>query len=138
MHIFKRVAASLSLAAVTILTDSLLTAGLANAASSPIEACGGGYHEIDHRDIPGARIHLLYNGKTNCVVTWKTKDIGHATYTQAIVSFTGGRGTVNDTNHYKYYAGPVKIDAPGECIEWGGATGFRESEGWRSRPSHCG
>lgn len=50
-----------------------MTSGTAHAASAPIAACGGGsYHQIDgHRLGNVATIHLLCNGSSNRVVTWR-------------------------------------------------------------------
>ena len=63
----------LAITAVT-LAAAAVTTGTAQAASSPIAACGGGsYHQIDSHKLGNvATIHLLYNGSTNCVVTWRT------------------------------------------------------------------
>ena len=132
--------ARVGLTAVAVFTGSLTLAGPANAASSPIEACGGGsYHEIDHHDIDGARIDLLYNGKTNCVVTWKTKYVGKKTFVSALVS-TGSNRVKSDPGQYEFYAGPVKLDAAGQCIRWAGGAGpgTGATDVWFSQPGHCG
>lgn len=53
----------------------------------PIAACGGGrHHVIDTADLAGAAaVYLMYNGSTDCVVTWKTKVVGTKTYTDALI-----------------------------------------------------
>lgn len=112
----------------------------ANAASSPIEACGGGsYHVIDHHDLGTyATIYLLYNGSYNCVVTWKKSPYAgnSVTVLASLVRAPGGSGnTFTDEGPYHYYAGPVKAKAPGVCIWWSGAYG---NDGWGSGWSHCG
>ncbi|MFR9773497.1 hypothetical protein [Nocardia sp. SC052] len=134
----------LGLAVVTILAGSLAVAGSANAASSPIEACGGGsYHEIDHHDIEGVvTVRLLYNGSTNCVVTWK-KNPGAKTPMFAAIAKQdadgGFRNYIEDDGEYTTYAGPVKVNASGVCIDWGGAVTINGTRfNWYSGPSHCG
>ncbi|WP_256668169.1 hypothetical protein [Nocardia cyriacigeorgica] len=132
----------MGLAVLAILTGSLTLAAPANAASSPVAACGGGsYHVIDSHQIDGlATIYLLYNGRTNCVVTWKTAYIGTKTGVMAAVGIWGANDGRIDQDMYGYYAGPVKVDAPGKCIGWGG--GAAKPGGWLVRwdsgKSHCG
>lgn len=102
-------------------------AGPANAASSPIAACGGGsYHEIDHHDLGSvATIRLLYNGSTNCVVTWR-KNPGTAIRVLAAIAKQNAEGSfldyVNDDGKFTTYAGPVKVNAARVCIDWGGGV----------------
>lgn len=129
--------AGLAFSAGVVIAGSLAFAGPANAASSPIAACGGGsYHEIDHHDLRLSIVYLLYNGDTNCVVTWKTGYIGTSTDVAAAIQIAGDDSTYKrDARQYKYYAGPVTVRAPGKCIEWGGGTPGSE---WHSGPSRCG
>lgn len=140
MRVLER-GAGLGAAVAAILVGSFTMAAPANAASTPVSVCGGGsYHEIDRRDLGGyATLYLLYNGKTNCVVTWKKIDIGINTYTSAFVGLWGQNGQ-NDEGMFGYYAGPVKVDAAGKCISWAGlATHNGRSEAWSpNSPSHCG
>jgi hypothetical protein len=87
----------------------------------PIAACGGGrHHVIDTADLAGAAaVYLMYNGSTDCVVRWKTKFVGTKTYTDALI-WSGDDSLSGDPRSYAYYAGPVKVTAPGTCITWGG------------------
>ncbi|WP_051366102.1 hypothetical protein [Hamadaea tsunoensis] len=106
------------------------------AASTPIEACGGGsYHVIDsHAYGSSAVTYLLYNGSTDCVITWKTGAAGNSAWVRAVVQAYGSPGVV-DADYYHYYAGPVKVKAPGKCIMWGGSYG----DSWYESPfEHCG
>ncbi|WP_406311521.1 hypothetical protein OHA77_22505 [Streptosporangium sp. NBC_01639] len=101
-------------------------------AATPISVCGASYHVIDQHDLGKAVIYLMYNGSTNCVVTWKdvySNDI--AVY--AYVAKNGVRK--EDSGNFFIYAGPVKLSAPGECITWGGSYG---STMWYSPLGHCG
>ncbi|MGA4792445.1 hypothetical protein [Nocardia sp. AB354] len=122
----------------------LLSMPTAAAASTPAGACGSGFREIDHHDLPNATIYLLYNDNDNCVVTWKTKYLGTASETNASIELAGQRSTaVSDSGKYKYYAGPVKIAAKGKCIQWEGeaqppGTVATIENYWKSQASHCG
>lgn len=134
---------ALSLTAA-VLGASAVLSGTAEAASSPIAACGGGsYHEIDsHRLGSVATIRLLYNGSTNCVVTWKTNP-GTASRLQAGIAKQESDGIFRnyqiDDDNYTTYAGPVKVSAAGRCIDWGGAAVVSGVfTVWYSGPSHCG
>ncbi|GAA4512883.1 hypothetical protein GCM10023191_079260 [Actinoallomurus oryzae] len=127
--------------AVAVAGSVVAVGGPAEAASSPIAACGGGsYHVIDTHDLSGyATIYLMYNGSTDCVVTWRTKDVGTARWTTAYVQKQGGDQIANN-GYFQYYAGPVKVSAAGVCIKWGGTV--NEGNGhvavWNSDWSHCG
>ncbi|MFE9328817.1 hypothetical protein ACIHDR_48635 [Nocardia sp. NPDC052278] len=117
----------------------------ADAASTPAATCGPGFYEIDHHDLPLATIHLFYNGSENCMVTWKTAYIGTPAEVNTSIELAGQPSTkvVDGRNHYKYYAGPVKISARGKCIQWEGEA---QKPGniatidncWQSGSSHCG
>lgn len=139
MHISVRGAGAALITSAT-LVGSLAMAGPANAASTPIEACGGGsYHEIDHHDLSGARIDLLYNGTTNCVVMWKTTSIGSELFVGAALKLADGDLKAQG-GQYKFYAGPIKVNAAGKCIVWGGGVGpgVSAADAWLSQPEHCG
>lgn len=131
--------AMLALAITAVLAGgSVAVSGPAGAASSPYEACGGGgYRVIDHHDLDAiATIYLFYNGSTDCVVTWKKAPYaGKSSYMDANISKQGSSVWVDDYNKYAYYAGPVKVTAPGTCIKWGGYTEGVPS--WVSTWTHC-
>jgi len=132
--------AALALTAVAVLAGSVAVSGPAQAASSPIAACGGGsYHEIDHHKLgSAATVYLMYDGSTNCVVTWKTTNVGTPTRVEAwITRKSDQQGDYDIEKDYSYYAGPVTIKAAGTCVNWGGyAAGG--GDGWNSGWSHCG
>jgi hypothetical protein len=139
-----RKALSLTATIAAVLAASVTTSGAAEAASSPVAACGGGsYHEIDSHKLGSvATIHLLYNGSTNCVVTWKTNPGTRSRLLAAIAkqeSDGGFRHYENDDDDYLTYAGPVKVSAAGTCIDWGGGAMISGVwNAWYSGPSHCG
>ncbi|NKY54289.1 hypothetical protein [Nocardia vermiculata] len=128
--------AKLGLAVAAILAGSMAVAVPANAVATPAEACGSNYREIDHHDLPGARIHLLYNGSTNCVVTTRNNP-GTKVMMAASLSSETHTAAIVDKGMYAYYAGPVRLAAKGVCIQWGGFTdpGW---QGWFSKIEHCG
>ncbi|MER5418222.1 spore-associated protein A [Streptosporangium roseum] len=134
MRRFKQ-GAALAVATVAALAGTLTTGSPALAASSPISACGGGsYHVIDKHDLGKATVYLLYNGSTNCVVTWK--DSPNSTHVWAgIWIYAGEEGLRQDGGKFSTYAGPVKGSAPGKCIRWGGTYG---TTNYISPWEHCG
>ncbi|MFJ2034048.1 hypothetical protein [Streptosporangium sp. NPDC087985] len=129
--------ATFALGMAATLAASVALSSPAVAASSPIEACGGGsYHVIDSKALGSyATIYLLYNGSTNCVVTWKQGSyVGNSAWVSAVVQVYGSPRVVN-SGYFGYYAGPVKVKAPGKCIMWGGSY----SGQWYESPwEHCG
>jgi hypothetical protein len=138
-------AVRLAFAGLAVVAGSVAGAAPANAVATPAEACGSNYHEIDHHNLNGAVIHLLYNGTTDCVVTSKTDNLGKPTFVSAAVALasplpTWTIGKNVDQGQYEYYAGPKKVDAPGKCIIWGGGVGPGTSatDAWLSQASHCG
>jgi hypothetical protein len=129
--------AALTLTTAAMLAGSVAVSSPANAASPWVAACGSGYYEIDHHDLAGVvTFHLMYNGSTDCEVAWKTAYVGTPTHVGTVLTRQSDGYEVADSGSYSYYAGPVKLPAPGTCIAWGGNAG---SYGyWASRWSHCG
>ncbi len=132
-------------ATAALLAGTIAVAAPANAVATPAEACGNNYHEIDHQDLKGAVIHLLYNGSTDCVVTTKTSNLGKETWVGAMIGLAKGSVAHSDYGNFDYYAGPVRLTAPGKCIVWEGAVGTgRDSatDVWVSPQTgpraHCG
>ncbi|MCO6010093.1 spore-associated protein A [Actinoallomurus purpureus] len=126
--------AVLALAGAAAVAGSVAVSTPAMAASSPIAACGGGsYHVIDTHDLGAATIYLMYNGSTNCVVTWK--DSSNSTSVEAWLRRQSDGKIVYDVGNYSTYAGPVRLSAAGSCIGWGGHYGSTQ---WISDWSHCG
>ncbi len=88
---------------------------------APEQVCGPGYRIIDEHGLERSVVYLLWNSATqqNCVVTLKTRDLGHETPTTAYVQ-ADGAPRVTDSGRFAYYAGPVLQKAPG-CVRWGGS-----------------
>ncbi len=97
--------------------------------------CGSGFTVSDTHSLGGANIYLLYNAATgqNCVTTVVTAPRG-AVALNATLSVQGGASASNPGT-FTYYAGPVKLAAPGVCVQWGGSY---NSVSWTSGWSHCG
>ena len=131
-----------AVAVVAALAGVMFSTGVASAATSPIAACGGGsYYVQESVDLHGlGRVYLMYNGSTNCVVTWHSSALqGVPRYTYASVEQQGG-STIFDSGRYSSYAGPVKVSAAGHCVRYGGqiADGSGKIYGYESDWVHCG
>ncbi|WP_329098046.1 hypothetical protein OG979_20705 [Actinomadura citrea] len=108
---------------------------------TPAQVCnataGGNYKVQRSSSFTGGRIYQLYSATTkkNCAVTMKTADIGKGTNVWVrLQSQTGGK-VASDNGTFKYYAGPVFVQAPGDCVRYsGGASGASASAGW----ANCG
>ncbi|MEV0351338.1 M23 family metallopeptidase [Nonomuraea sp. NPDC050680] len=99
------------------------------------EVCGSGYSVIDSAALTGGRTYLLYNSGNgyNCVATLKTTNLGSASAVSAFLE-PQGESRTTDSGSYDYYAGPVKRDAAGQCVKWGGSVG---SSSYTSGFEHC-
>ncbi|MEO3823044.1 hypothetical protein [Actinomadura sp. B10D3] len=131
-------AAVLALTSAAIVAGSIAAPTAASAASTPTAACGNGFRVIDRHTLGGAVIYLMYDGKVNCVVTWKTDFVGTKTDTEAYL-FDGVWPAI-DSGDYKYYAGPVYGGGPGRCVAWGGYARDKAKgkQTWYSEREHCG
>ncbi|MFG2059152.1 hypothetical protein ACGFI9_34560 [Micromonospora sp. NPDC048930] len=127
---------TLALSTTAALVASAVLSSPAMAASTPYEACGGGSNRVidSHSYGSSAVTYLFYDGSTNCVVTWKTGAAGNSAWVRAVVQAYGSPGKV-DSGYFHYYAGPVKVYAPGKCIMWGGSY---DSQWYESPFEHCG
>ncbi|MEU4547446.1 hypothetical protein [Nonomuraea dietziae] len=108
----------------------------------PHAVCGSGYKIINHVDIRTADVYLMRNRQknTNCVVTLKKKDVGAPTpVTASLHRAVDGRPATGagmggiERGSFKYYAGPVYVQATGvlrrgdasrveSCVFWAGST----------------
>ncbi|GAA2265862.1 hypothetical protein GCM10010402_22040 [Actinomadura luteofluorescens] len=108
---------------------------------TPAQVCnataGGNYQVQRSASFPGGRIYQLYSASTkkNCAVTMKTTDIGKGTNAWIRLQSQKGGKVASDNGTFKYYAGPVFVLAPGDCVRYsGGASGASASSGW----GNCG
>jgi hypothetical protein len=108
---------------------------------TPERVCGAGYKQVDHADLRSSgatagTVYLLYNAASgfNCVVTLKATSIGQKTPASAYLEVQGQKRTT-DAGQFAFYAGPVRLAAPGRCVRWGGSHGSAR----RDMPfGHCG
>ncbi|QFY06316.1 protein kinase [Nonomuraea phyllanthi] len=92
---------------------------------SPTQVCGAGFSVQRSSAFAGGVTYQLWNNGTqqNCVVTMKTKDVGKSTPVSATLYVQGGSpGSASDSGNFEYYAGPVKLKAPGKCVKYSGST----------------
>jgi serine/threonine protein kinase len=92
---------------------------------TPAEVCGGGYTVIDSAALGRfGKVYLLYNAGNgnNCVVTLKTTAVGTKSAVSAYLQ-AKDKSRVTDKGSFEFYAGPVRVKAPGVCIAWGGSAG---------------
>ncbi|PYC78565.1 hypothetical protein C7C46_15785 [Streptomyces tateyamensis] len=102
---------------------------------TPSQVCGTGFNVVDSHNLGGAQVYLLYSSTTgqNCVTTLVTNPTTQAAL-NATLAVQGG-ASAKDPGNYTYYAGPVKLAAPGVCVQWGGSY---QGVSWTSPWSHCG
>ncbi|MEU4232589.1 hypothetical protein AB0F17_50545 [Nonomuraea sp. NPDC026600] len=149
------------LAAVTLLATATATAGLAAPAdaasgSTPEQVCGSGFNTValgrmpvaDQTNTVRGHVYLLYSPYTgeHCVVTIKSDFVGTSSRVTATllvqsVAFIAPR-KVEDLGNFKYYAGPVKVNAKGRCVSFKGTislpgSAVQASGGW-SGYGDCG
>ncbi|MDL4772527.1 MULTISPECIES: spore-associated protein A [Thermomonosporaceae] len=127
-------------AAVTAASVLTLGAPPANAAGP----CGAGYSRIDVYNIGDSfkvgSIELYYNSSNgkNCALTYGT-DPGVAGWKQIIMYATDGSTvSVHDDGAYKYYAGPVYLEAKGKCLNLTGGIFSSRSYYRNVKKVHCG
>jgi hypothetical protein len=104
---------------------------------TPTGVCGAGYRVIDHHDLRGpkggllATTYLLWNGgaKKNCAVTIKRRAVGVPTFVEVSLYKKGGNYNAEGSLDYKYYAGPLYVKAPGQCVFWGGRMSDAKGRG---------
>lgn len=146
MDIGRISARTLATAATAALLLQAVPAGATTTAATPQSVCGSGYAVIDSLPISTgklwATVYLLYNGGNgnNCVVTMKKTDIGTATYAEARIQVSGSSTIHRDRGNFTSYAGPVRVNAAGKCVHYGGIASDRAGQRFQSLSSwgHCG
>ncbi|MEU1387770.1 MULTISPECIES: hypothetical protein [unclassified Nonomuraea] len=91
---------------------------------TPTQVCGSGFYVQRSQPFNGGETFQLYNSgtKQNCVVTMKHMDVGKESPVSATLDVQNG-DSATDSGNYKYYAGPVKLSAPGKCVKFSGSVG---------------
>ncbi|SFQ41065.1 hypothetical protein K8Z49_27465 [Actinomadura madurae] len=98
---------------------------------------GGDYVVQRSSSFSGGRVYQLYSPSTkkNCAVTMKTANVGKGTSVWVRLEKQTGGADGYDSGTFKYYAGPVYVNASGICVRYsGGASGASASAGW----GNCG
>lgn len=113
---------------------------------SPQQACGSGYRVLASHPLylSGARVatvYLLYsdaNGN-NCAVTMRSdQTVGKTEHgVRATLQAKGGKQQT-DGGAYLWYAGPVRVHAPGKCVRFAGTFTTGTTAHWSSAYGHCG
>ncbi|MFI7469648.1 hypothetical protein [Nonomuraea sp. NPDC049646] len=103
---------------------------------TPVQVCGSGFYVQRSQAFNGGETFQLYNSgtKQNCVVTMKYAGVGKESPVSATLDVQDGE-SATDSGDYKYYAGPVKLAAPGRCVKFSGSVGAGSTAaGW----ANCG
>ncbi|MDX6743560.1 serine/threonine-protein kinase [Actinocorallia sp. A-T 12471] len=94
---------------------------------------GIGFRVVRARAFTGGRVVHLFNPaiRTHCVVTLKTADIGVPTDLWARVTRKSDKAGSSDRGLQEYYAGPLFIRAPRDCVRVaGGGVNGSATAGW--------
>lgn len=97
--------------------------------------CGKGYDVIDSRELEGGTVYLTYNGAKNCVVTVRDRPGKPVRMGAGLRTSKDHSNVIVDDADYTEFAGPVRVAAKGECIDWGGLIG---DDQWQTFRVHCG
>lgn len=123
MRKFVKRALAIAGAAVFATTALWTTASSASAAAYN-DACGSGFGVVNQDDVGGlGTVFLTYNNSTgqNCVVTVRNNPGQPVVWMNAAIRISGDQSTiVEDPGHYTTYAGPVYLNAAGQCVDWSG------------------
>jgi hypothetical protein len=143
-RIFVRTRKLATLLAGAALASTTLVAGATPASAAG--PCGSSYTRVGVYNIGiekyGYRTGILevyYSSSTgkNCALTYGDGPYANTTSWKGVTISRGdGSGKDTDADNYKYYAGPVYVSAPGQCIDVEGI-----SPSWTSvklNNVHCG
>ncbi|WP_017581433.1 hypothetical protein [Nocardiopsis valliformis] len=107
------------------LTLTALLVNPAPAAAAPYNGvCGDGYNVVNSASITGGTIYLTYNNSNgkNCVVVVRS-NAGAAMNMDAVLKRSNSTSWTRDPGNWTMYAGPVHLEAAGQCVDWGGVIG---------------
>lgn len=107
----------------------------AHAAYTPEGLCGSRYVlqgslVVKYKGLTYGYAHALFNRNNGywCAVTIKRRFAGNATDTEIDLQRDPAPGGVSDRGNYRYYAGPVYLYQPSDCIYFYGSMGYAEGE----------
>ncbi|TDD21585.1 hypothetical protein [Nonomuraea diastatica] len=128
MKVMKHGLGVLVLAAATVTGVAPTPAGAASrSAAGP---CGSGYSRVGVYAIPSydkrtGTLEVHYSSSTgkNCALAYGYGPYyGTKSWKRVTISKADGSGEHTDANEYEYYAGPVYVSAPGQCIDVAGTV----------------
>ncbi|GAA3664065.1 spore-associated protein A [Nonomuraea antimicrobica] len=112
---------------VAALASMVMVASWLIVSATPASAageCGAGYRKVGNYKIGSVGALEVYynssNGK-NCAITRASRP--SSGYKQAAISVENQPWADYDEGNFKYYAGPVYVDARGKCIDVQGYIG---------------
>ncbi|MCF6473163.1 spore-associated protein A [Nonomuraea sp. MG754425] len=118
-----------SLVGTVVAAATLVTGATPASATGP---CGSSYNRVGVYNIGvdkyGYRTGVLevyYSSSTgkNCALTYGDGPYANTTsWKGVIISRADGSGRDSDAGEYQYYAGPVYVSAPGQCIDVEGVS----------------
>jgi hypothetical protein len=116
-------------ALLSVASAAAMGAGVLAATAAPASAaspCGGSL--LGNWQISGGYISVYYESSTgdNCALTYTNKP-GKAQH--IMVEIDDGGAAHTDSGTYSYYAGPVRVHAPGKCVNFEGEIGSGNVEG---------
>ncbi|MFC4565834.1 spore-associated protein A [Nocardiopsis mangrovi] len=124
----KTAAASAALAAA--LSTAAVLAAPASAASYN-DVCGSGYGVVNSADLPGGAgtVFLTYNAANgrNCAVNVRSSAGERLPMDVQLARSDDPDSAVLDTGDFTEYAGPVYLEAAGQCVTWSGITGGQQA-----------
>lgn len=142
---------------LVVATLALGGVAIAPAAQAAAYGCAGSqidsYAETAPSGATYGHIYLYYDAATgdNCVVNVKTDAGGYGTKSNVEVEMakctaaSDGKACVevgnpvSNAGNFAYYAGPVTINAPGDCVAVSGSIVWDDAAaGYTSTAGHCG
>ncbi|MFJ8165889.1 hypothetical protein ACIRBY_33920 [Streptomyces sp. NPDC096136] len=121
-------------AAVLALTGSVIGAAGSARAAAPV--CEG--TKVDTLDFATGYTYLYYNAATgqNCAYTVPKSGSGTPQLIAVgLFRASDNKGAFDSKPDYRYYAGPVRLDARGTCVLFNGqVASISATSGW----GHCG
>ncbi|MEU6114243.1 spore-associated protein A [Streptomyces sp. NPDC047117] len=153
MNLFRRAATTAALATITVgavaafatpasAAPRTTTAAVASPASAQAVyngVCGSGYKVVDSTPVGDVgTVFVTWNESTgkNCAVTIRNTPGNPPVWMAVSLAIDAGRDApyVVDSGNYTTYAGPVYLDARGQCILWNAAIAGVGANG----RGHCG
>ncbi|TDD06155.1 spore-associated protein A [Nonomuraea deserti] len=130
----------------TLLASATLASTALVAGAAPVSAtgpCGSSYSRVGAYAVPesGTRkgtLEVYYNSSTgkNCALMYGYGSTANTTTWKSVrIQRSDNTGLDQDGGNYKYYAGPVYVSAPGQCIDVEGSVGQAGVSYW---DVHCG